>query len=136
GQPPPAPKFWSAALGHPDVGDGSGILSRDLLLCWRPQPDSVAAFFSLEMSGPQGSKAFKQGLFKEICRDPPDADGEPEYQIWVPDLQPNTTYDFRIRAFNGFGPGAYTHKAFTTRPNMPPTPVVTRVTPTEASLQW
>lgn len=39
------------------------------------------AFFSLEMSGPEGGKAFGQGAHREICRDPPDADGDPQYQV-------------------------------------------------------
>lgn len=39
------------------------------------------AFFSLEMSGPEGSKAFCQGAHREICRDPPNADGDPQYQV-------------------------------------------------------
>lgn len=39
------------------------------------------AFYSLEMSGPEGGKAFCQGAHREICRDPPDADGDPQYQV-------------------------------------------------------
>lgn len=48
-------------------------------------------------------------------RDPPDAEQDPLYQIWVRDLQPNTGYTFRLRAFNGFGAGSWTHATFTTR---------------------
>lgn len=33
------------------------------------------------MSGPEGGKAFCQGAHREICRDPPDADGDPQYQV-------------------------------------------------------
>ena len=53
--------------------------------------------------------------FVEIARDPPDAEQDPQYQIWVRDLQPNTAYTFRMRAFNGFGAGSYAHATFVTR---------------------
>ncbi|CAN0336009.1 unnamed protein product, partial [Hapterophycus canaliculatus] len=88
------------------------------------------------MSGPEGGKAFCQGVYREICRDPPDADGDPQYQVWVRGLCPNTRYAFRVRAFNGFGPGAYAHGCFATRPSQPAAPVVVKVAPTEVTLQW
>lgn len=60
----------------------------------------------------------------------------PARQHWVQGLSPNTRYGFRVRAFNGFGPGSYAHGCFATRPARPAQPVVTRATPTEISLQW
>lgn len=51
-----------------------------------------------------------------VCgRDPPDAEQEARYSIWVRDLKPNTSYTFRMRAFNGFGAGGWAHGVFTTR---------------------
>ncbi|CAN0578950.1 unnamed protein product, partial [Ectocarpus sp. 12 AP-2014] len=89
------------------------------------------------MSGPEGGKAFCQGAHREICRDPPDADGDPQYQqFWVRGLRPNTRYGFRVRAFNGFGPGPYAHGCFATRPCRPAAPVAVKLAPTEVTLQW
>ncbi|KAG5189304.1 hypothetical protein JKP88DRAFT_302157 [Tribonema minus] len=136
GVPPPPPKLWSVPLGHPHVGDGGDVLVTEMLLRWKPQPGSLVAFFSLEMSGAEGSKAFRQADFTELCRDPPDAEGDTEYEFWVRDLQPNTAYAFRIRGFNGFGAGGYTHAVFATRPSAPPPPVVIRAAPTEVTLRW
>ncbi|CAM9382632.1 unnamed protein product, partial [Laminaria digitata] len=136
GVAPKPPKFWSAKPRHPDVGDGEEALTEELLLCWRPEPGSPVAFFSLEMSGPEGGKAFCQTIYREICRDPPDANGDPQYQFWVRGLAPNTRYGFRVRAFNGFGPGVYAHQCFATRPARPAVPVAVRTAPTEISLQW
>eukprot|EP00752_Nemacystus_decipiens_P016176 g14468.t2 len=136
GVAPEPPKFWSAKPGHPDVGQDEDALTDELLLCWRPQRGSAVAFFSLEMSGPEGSKAFCQGAHREICRDPPDANGDPQYQFWVRGLCPSTRYGFRVRAFNGFGPGAYAHGCFATRPSRPQAPVAVKLAPNEVTLQW
>lgn len=136
GTPPAPPKLWSAGLNHPDVGTDETALVYSLLLCWRAQPGSLVAFYSLEMSGAEGSKAFRQSEFKEICRDPQDADGDPNYQFWVNGLQPSTSYEFRIRGFNGFGGGGYTRLVVTTRPAAPPVPQVARAAPTEILLRW
>ena len=57
-------------------------------------------------------------------------------QFWVRALAPNTRYGFRVRAFNGFGPGVYAHQCFATRPARPAVPVAVRIAPTEVLLQW
>lgn len=57
-------------------------------------------------------------------------------QFWIQGLTPNTRYGFRVRAFNGFGPGVYAHGCFATRPAQPATPVLVRAAPTEVVLQW
>lgn len=57
-------------------------------------------------------------------------------QFWVQGLTPNTRYGFRVRAFNGFGPGVYAHGCFATRPARSATPILVRAAPTEVLLQW
>lgn len=57
-------------------------------------------------------------------------------QFWVRGLSPNTRYGFRVRAFNGFGPGVYAHGCFATRPARPAAPVAVKLAPTEVTLQW
>ena len=88
------------------------------------------------MSGALGSKEQQNNEFKEIFRDPPDANSEAEFSFWVDRLQPNTTYSFRIRAFNGFGPGPYIRKDFTTQPAAPPTPVLVKAATNAATIKW
>ena len=136
GSPPPAPKLWAAEVGHPDVGRGYDVLTESLLLCWKAPPGSLVAFFSLEMSGAMGSKAQQNNEFKEIFKDPPDAAHEAAFTYWAEGLVPNTTYTFRIRAFNGFGPGPYTRMDFTTQPASPASPVVVRTAVNTATIKW
>lgn len=57
-------------------------------------------------------------------------------QFWVRGLCPSTRYGFRVRAFNGFGPGAYAHGCFATRPSRPQAPVAVKLAPNEVTLQW
>ncbi|CAM9655225.1 unnamed protein product, partial [Discosporangium mesarthrocarpum] len=137
GVAPEAPQLWGATMGQPDMGeDKDDVLAHNLLLRWRPQPGCAVAFFSLEMSAPGDGKAFRQGAYREVFRDPPNADGEPQYQLWVEGLKPNTPYRFRLRGFNGFGPGPYAHTTVATRPAAPHPPVCAWVAPTEALLRW
>ena len=136
GKPPPAPQLWAAEVGHAEVGDGLDVLCDRLMLWWRAQPGSLVAFFSIEMSGPLGCKEQQNNEFREIFRDPPDADHETEFSHWVESLQPNTTYSFRIRAFNGFGGGPYARKDFTTQPVAPPTPVLIRASTSTVTIRW
>ncbi len=140
GKPPPAPQLWSAEASDPDVrGDSDDTLDTltdALLLRWRAQPGSLVAFFSLEMSGALGSKEHVNNEFREILRDPPNADSSPKFQHFVDDLEPNTTYTFRIRAFNGFGGGPYIRKEFTTQPVAPATPVLVRASTNSVTIKW
>jgi Ca2+-binding EF-hand superfamily protein len=137
GKPPPAPELWAAEVGDPEVGDGLDVLCDSLLLRWRAKKGSLVAFFSLEMSGPLGSKEQLNNDYREIFRDPPDADHEAQFQHWVAThLTPNTTYSFRIRAFNGFGGGPYVRKDFTTQPVAPPTPVLVKASINTVTIKW
>ena len=136
GKPPPAPNLWCAEIGSDDVDDGLDVLTDRLPIKWNAQEGSLVAFFSLEMSGALGTKEQQNNEFREIFRDPPDADREPEFKFWKDRLQPNTTYSFRIRAFNGFGPGPYVRKDFTTQPIAPPTPVLVRAGANAVTIKW
>lgn len=52
------------------------------------------------------------------------------------ELEPGARYTFRIRAFNGFGPGPFTWATFSTRPRRPNTPVLAARAPTSVTLRW
>ncbi len=54
------------------------------------------------------------------------------------DLQPLTTYTFRVRAFNAFGAGPYTTRHLTTGPASADitAPVVARCGPDSVTLRW
>ena len=139
GKPPPPPKLWAAEVGYVDSeSDGFDDSTDRLLLRWKAQSNSLVAFFSLEMSGPLGSKEHQNNEFKEIFRDPPDADSDPVHSFMVqnPRLLPNTTYSFRLRAFNGFGPGPYVRADFTTQPVAPPTPVLVAAGTNAVNIKW
>ncbi len=77
-----------------------------------------------------------QREFHEVFRDPSSICEDPEGQVWIQNLQPDTLYGFRIRAFNDFGPGPYVHKYFSTLPSAPQTPVLVKAGPTELHLRW
>ena len=99
-----------------------GEFTDRLLVQWKRAPGSHVAFFSLEKSGAKG-QGKKEHVFTEVHRDPPNADANGfENGFLVTGLDPDTTYTFRLRAFNGFGPGPYTWKTFTTQPKRPPPP--------------
>lgn len=88
------------------------------------------------MSGPQGSKEQRENMFREIYRDPPVATESFHYRTWVRGLRPGRSYSFRIRAFNGFGPGPYNWEVFTTRPAQPERPKVVGRAPRSVTLRW
>ncbi len=71
-----------------------------------------------------------------MCRDPSSTCEDPEGQVWIENLQPDTLYGFQIRAFNDFGPGPYVHKHFSTPPLAPQAPVLIKAGPTELHLRW
>ena len=136
GQPPAAPVFYCAGPSDPEVLHRGESLEESLLLCWEAPPASLVAFFSVETSGPRGSREQRENIFTEIFRDPDSARGAFRYQTWVRNLQPGTSYSFRIRAFNGFGPGPYSWEVFTTRPQRPNRPLPVTRSPTSVTLRW
>jgi len=136
GQPPGAPVFYCAGPSDEEVTRVGETLEESLLLCWEAAPNSLVAFFSVEMSGSRGSREQRENVFHEIFRDPDSAKGKFRYMTWIRDLQPGTSYAFRIRAFNGFGPGPYNWEVFTTRPRRPNKPSVLNRSPTSVTLRW
>mmetsp|Transcript_30011 Transcript_30011/g.38741 ORF Transcript_30011/g.38741 Transcript_30011/m.38741 type:complete len:1575 (+) Transcript_30011:1304-6028(+) len=136
GLPPVAPSFYAAGTSDPEVMDRRDPLERSLLLRWDSPPGSLVAFFSVEMSGPRGSKEQRENQFREVFRDPDSVRSPFGYSTWIHDLEPGTTYSLRIRAFNGFGPGPYTWKTFTTRPRCPNRPMMTARSPSSITLRW
>lgn len=114
-----------------------------LELFWAPQgAKDLVSFYSLEMLTPgvassvdlRASQMSRSGLlgtgqlappgpaaapsYKEIFRDPVEAGlvSQFVFTTLVPSLLPGTSYTFRVRAFNGFGPSGYAYGKFTTRP--------------------
>lgn len=166
GKTPQAPKFWSAYdtaletkskirqdISQFDDEDDEEMQLRhasELKLFWEPLANDMISFFSLEFGGAVG--AFKLGDVKytEIYRDPEDAQdsyrGDEEdqsnhsnvfkYSHTVTNLQPGTSYHFRIRALNGFGSGNYTYKTITTRTIAPKPPRVIKLHPDNVYLRW
>lgn len=95
------------------------------------------SFFSLEFSGALGSRTQRENAFSEIARDPPTArDDSFSFQHVVSGLTPDTTYVFRLRAFNGVGPGPYVWRRFSTPPARPIAPVPVRVGARAVVLRW
>jgi hypothetical protein len=76
--------------------------------------------------------------YKEIYRDPPDANPGSQFtfNFRVSGLQPGTTYLYRIRGVNGYGPGEFCYKTFTTYPAAPRVPRIIKVTSTSVTLRW
>ncbi len=77
-----------------------------------------------------------QREFHEVFRDPSSLYEDPEGQVWIQNLQSDTKYGFRIRAFNEFGPGPYVHKYFSALPSTPQPPVLIKAGSTELHLKW
>jgi Ca2+-binding EF-hand superfamily protein len=94
------------------------------------------SFFSLEFGGPEGVS--RSDKWREVCRDPVDANPKSEMRFCklVESLQPGTSYAFRIRGFNGFGPGDYTYKTLTTAPAAPACPRIIRIASDAVTLRW
>lgn len=129
GEAPRPPKF-SVAKSY------SQASSMELTMCWEPQPGDLVSFFCVESSGPTGQA--KEGKYTEVFRDPPSADPSCSFGLTytMRNLQPGTSYQFRIRGFNGFGPGDYTYRIFTTRTDAPPPPRILKLSSDSVTLRW
>lgn len=138
GQPPLAPKVWSdPTICEKESEDGKITIH----IGWAMQKGDLVSFFSVECSGPMGLA--KAERYEEICRDPADAKPDATFMCgflmreWNGSpLQPGVSYAFRVRGFNGFGPGSYTYAIFTTLPAVPPAPRTTALSSTSVTLRW
>ena len=138
GNPPQPPKLW---VFTPNANDEAELDTQVLVLNWAPMKGDLVSFYSVECSGP--SSGTRNDRYIEIKRDPSDARPESKIEFncifssWndAP-LVAGTTYNFRIRGFNGFGPGDYTYKSFTTLPAAPPTPRVTKLSSDSVTIRW
>jgi Ca2+-binding EF-hand superfamily protein len=119
-------------------------LTTSLNLHWTPQePNELVSFYSIEYGGAVTStvvknKSYDTNKYIEIYRDPEDADINKTFNFCyrLKDLSPGTSYRFRIRAFNGFGPSDYTYKTFTTITTAPLEPKVTKLTSDSVTFRW
>jgi hypothetical protein len=108
-----------------------------LLIKWQPQIGDLVSFFSLECSGAAGSSKGDH-KYSEVFRDPPDANPNSPFSLSykMSNLLPGTTYLFRIRGMNGYGPGDFCYKNFTTYPGLTLAPRTIRLSPTSVQLRW
>ena len=118
-------------------GESEQASPTEIMVHWGAAKGDSVSFFSLEFAGAT-STVTRTLKYKEIFRDPQDAspDSDFRYQRLVEGLQPGTSYAFRVRGFNGFGPGEYSYKLFTTRPAAPNTPVITTISSEAVTLRW
>jgi Ca2+-binding EF-hand superfamily protein len=123
------------------VSDELGIDgSTEMVIFWAPQNGSeLVSFYSLEYAGPFTiNTKLGDAKYVEVFRDPPEADENSTFnlQYLMSNLTPGTSYLFRIRAFNGFGPSDYTYKTFTTLTNVPLQPRALKIAPESVILRW
>jgi Ca2+-binding EF-hand superfamily protein len=123
--------------GNSRMDDSDLSSPTEIMLHWGPYKEDSVSFFSLEFAGPSMSTT-RTLKYKEIFRDPEDAspDSEFRYARLIEGLIPGTSYAFRLRGFNGFGPGEYTYKVFTTRPAAPSCPRITSIASDAVTLRW
>lgn len=141
GQPPSAPLFWQAPMVNSNADDDEEdeALS-SILMCWKPQNADLdlVSFYSLEFAGALTLNSKGDRKYKEIFRDPVDAGMDSVFSLShiKYNLSPGVSYGFRIRAFNGFGPGPFTYGVFTCQPAAPALPKVMKISSSSVTLQW
>ena len=139
GTPPLPPKFWCASHTDPYFRGDENAMTSELLLRWGPdQQADLVSFYSLEFAGAVGGTPAKALEYREIFRDPVDASPESNFELstLVDKLEPGKAYYFRIRGFNGFGPGDFCYKEFCTRPGAPAVPRVIKCSSGAVTLRW
>jgi Ca2+-binding EF-hand superfamily protein len=157
GSPPQPPKFW--VICDPvvvETKESGGTSTRQssqrsnaknyilnsksrLEIHWEPsKSDDVISFYTIDCSGPTNNRSVRGDNFKEIYRDPPDAhpNNKAKTCYLFDNLQFGTSYSFRIRAYNGFGPSEYVYKVFTTLCNQPLTPNIISCSSSSVELRW
>eukprot|EP00937_MAST-01D_sp_MAST-1D-sp2_P006397 g6397.t1 len=160
GSPPQAPQLIVAAFRSEEAaryrdthGKKALKAESELLLRWSPSATGsageVPSFYVLEYSrkksdGPDSDWA-------TLVRDPKDFTdngGQPRY-VWkrkagdgdlewykASGLEPNTAYNFRLRAFNGYGASPPTRRVVTTYPPKPPRPTARWATQDKVCISW
>jgi Ca2+-binding EF-hand superfamily protein len=129
GKPPLPPQCWCTPSSRPD----------ELNLHWGPQKGDLVSFYSLEYAGvAKGQAQGSEVYYREILRDPPDAHPDSRFQFnhRMDNLLPSTSYLFRIRGFNGYGPGDFLYKVFTTVPAAPAVPRPITISSDAVTLRW
>ena len=137
---PTAPLCWSVNPDEEDAtfADGDEFNpTTEILLRWRPGTDNDSvSFYSIEFAGQAGCIGAEM-RFKEIYRDPPNASGvKCCYQYRMQNLEPATSYLFRIRAVNGSGASEYTYLTITTRLVLAIYPRVVKLSMNSVTLRW
>lgn len=112
----------------------------EVVLYWGPQQSGeLVSFYSIECAGAITiNTKLGDAKYTEIFRDPAEADDDATFacQYRVSNLTPGTSYLFRIRAFNGFGPSDYTYKTFTTLTTPPLQPRAIKIAAESVVLRW
>jgi Ca2+-binding EF-hand superfamily protein len=138
GTPPSKPNL--------EVDDAHEVMAKDdhfdptteLQLNWSPgSKEDLVSFFLLEFAGPTGG-LLRSESYQECCRDPSSAAPNATFDCSFRQsgLAPGVTYAFRMRAYNGYGPGQFVYKTFTTLTAPPPKPRVMKITYDSVTLRW
>ena len=140
GSPPQPPRLWASPLTDSYFGGEDDAMTTEFLLRWGPdQQADLVSFYSLEFAGAVGTGVLGKGdEYRVIFTDPEDAspDSAMSLRYAVGNLQPGTTYMFRVRGFNGFGAGEFTYKQFSTRPIAPVVPRIIKLSSDAVTLRW
>ena len=107
-------------------------LSQNILIEWKMKVGSPKpSFFILEMKQDDIN-----GNFHEIYRDPVDIDSDFQYNFLVKKLTPNTSYTFRICAYNVFGCSSFTQRSFYTHTVKPSSPALVDASSQSLTISW
>ena len=136
GNPPHPPKLSTDPSVDADQNENSMLIQ--LLLTWnKGEVNDLVSFYSLEFGGKVTTNT-SDIVYKEVYRDPPDADPDHQIQLkyLMKGLLPGCSYYFRIRALNGYGSSNFTYKIFTTVSSAPMRPMIVKLSSTSVTLAW
>ena len=137
---PAAPLCWSVNPDEEDTtfeSEDEFEPTTEILLRWRPgSVDDNVSFYSVEFAGQAGCIGAEM-RYKEIYRDPPNASGNQCcFQHRLQNLEPSTSYLFRIRAVNGAGASEYCYLTVSTRLVLAIYPRVVKLSMNSVTLRW
>jgi Ca2+-binding EF-hand superfamily protein len=138
GQPPSKPNLDAESPQDLMERDETFDPTTELQLCWSPgSKGDLVSFFLLEFAGATGG-LLRSESYKEICRDPSSASPDATFDCTFrkSGLEPGVSYAFRVRAYNGYGPGQFVYKTFTTLTAAPQQPRVVKLTHDAVQLRW